>query len=58
MRYRQLGRTGFNVSEIGYGAWGIGGKQWRGGNDDESIAALRRAIELGRWPMATGTASA
>ena len=47
MRYRQLGRTGLNVSEIGYGAWGIGGKQWRGGNDHESIAALRRAIQLG-----------
>lgn len=47
MRYRKLGRTGFEVSEIGYGAWGIGGKQWLGGNDDESLRALRRAIELG-----------
>jgi aryl-alcohol dehydrogenase-like predicted oxidoreductase len=35
------------VSEVGYGAWGIGGKMWLGGNDDESLAALRRAIELG-----------
>ncbi len=35
------------VSEIGYGAWGIGGKQWKGGTDEESIAALRRAFELG-----------
>lgn len=47
MRYRKLGRTNFEVSEIGYGAWGIGGKQWLGGNDDESVNALRRAIDLG-----------
>ncbi len=47
MKYRKLGRTNFEVSEIGYGAWGIGGKQWLGGQDDESLAALRRAIELG-----------
>ena len=47
MRYRKLGRTGLEVSEIGYGAWGIGGKQWQGGGDEESIRALHRAIELG-----------
>jgi aryl-alcohol dehydrogenase-like predicted oxidoreductase len=47
MKYRTLGRTGFEVSEIGYGAWGIGGMQWLGGSDDESLNALRRAIELG-----------
>jgi aryl-alcohol dehydrogenase-like predicted oxidoreductase len=48
MHYRKLGRTGFEISEIGYGAWGIGGTQWLGGNgDDESTRALRRAIELG-----------
>ncbi len=47
MNYRKLGRTGFAVSEIGYGAWGIGGKQWLGGTDDESLAALHRALELG-----------
>lgn len=47
MRYRKLGRTQLEISEIGYGAWGIGGIQWLGGRDDESIAALRRAIELG-----------
>lgn len=47
MKYRTLGKTGFEISEIGYGAWGIGGTQWRGGADDESIRALRRAIDLG-----------
>ncbi|HXB71530.1 MAG TPA: aldo/keto reductase [Candidatus Acidoferrales bacterium] len=47
MQYRKLGRTNFEVSDIGYGAWGIGGKQWLGGTDDESAAALRRAIALG-----------
>ena len=47
MKYRTLGRTGFQVSEIGYGAWGIGGSQWLGGTDDESLKALHRAIELG-----------
>lgn len=47
MRYRKLGKTNWEVSEIGYGAWGIGGKQWLGGSDDESVNALRRAIDLG-----------
>ena len=47
MKYRALGKTGFSVSEIGYGAWGIGGSQWQGGTDDESIRALHRAIDLG-----------
>jgi aryl-alcohol dehydrogenase-like predicted oxidoreductase len=47
MRYRKLGRTGLQVSEIGYGAWGVGGKQWLGSGDDESARALRRAFELG-----------
>jgi len=47
MRYRKLGRTGFEVSEIGYGAWGIGGKMWLDSDDQESLRALRRAFELG-----------
>jgi aryl-alcohol dehydrogenase-like predicted oxidoreductase len=47
MRTRTLGRTGWQISEIGYGAWGIGGNQWRGHSDDESITALKRALELG-----------
>lgn len=47
MRYRKLGRTGFEISEIGYGAWGISGAQWIGARDDESRQALHRAIDLG-----------
>ena len=47
MKYRTLGKTGDEVSELGYGAWGIGGVQWLGGNDGDSVGALRRAIELG-----------
>ena len=47
MIYRRLGDTGLEVSAIGYGAWGIGGSMWIGADDDESLAALRRAIELG-----------
>jgi aryl-alcohol dehydrogenase-like predicted oxidoreductase len=47
MRYRELGKTGLSVSEIGYGAWGIGGSMWIGADEDESVRALHRAIELG-----------
>ena len=47
MKYRRLGKAEFDVSEIGYGAWGIGGSMWIGASDKESLAALRYAIELG-----------
>ncbi|AJY76767.1 aldo/keto reductase [Paenibacillus beijingensis] len=47
MNYRTLGKTGLQVSEIGYGAWGIGKTAWIGATDDESIRALNRSIELG-----------
>src|SRR5579859_3981098 len=47
MNYRKLGRTGLEVSELGYGAWGISGKQWIGATDDGSLAALRKAIDSG-----------
>jgi aryl-alcohol dehydrogenase-like predicted oxidoreductase len=45
--YRTLGRTGLEVSELGFGAWGIGGTGWIGADDDESLGALRLAIEDG-----------
>jgi len=47
MKYRSLGSTGINVSEVGYGAWGIGGALWQGSKDDESLRALHTAIDLG-----------
>jgi len=47
MNYRVLGKTGLNVSEIGYGAWGIGKSGWIGASDDESVKALHRSIDLG-----------
>ena len=47
MNYRELGRTGLDVSEVGYGAWGIGKDAWLGAEDDESLRALNRAIDLG-----------
>lgn len=47
MNYRTLGRTGIRVSEIGFGAWALGGGMWATQSDDDSIAALHRAIELG-----------
>lgn len=47
MRYRALGRTGLQVSELGFGAWGIGGGLWSDSSDADSLAALRRALELG-----------
>lgn len=45
MRYRTFGRTGWSVSEIGYGMWGMAG--WVDSNDDESMASLHRSVELG-----------
>ena len=46
MQYRKLGRTGWNVSTISFGAWAIGGT-WGNVDDQESLAALHRAIDLG-----------
>ncbi len=46
MEYRTLGRTGWKVSSISFGAWAIGGA-WGQVDDDELMKALRRAVELG-----------
>jgi len=46
MHYRQLGRTAWKVSDISFGAWAIGGA-WGSVSDDESLAALRKAIDCG-----------
>src|SRR2546426_2158825 len=47
MEYRPLGRTGWNISAIGFGAWGIGGDAWGATDDHVSLAPLTRAIDLG-----------
>jgi aryl-alcohol dehydrogenase-like predicted oxidoreductase len=46
MQYRELGRTAWNVSTISFGAWAIGGT-WGNVKDEESLAALHRALDLG-----------
>lgn len=45
MRYRTFGRLGWQVSDMGYGMWGMGG--WTGSDDDESLKSLHRSVELG-----------
>lgn len=45
MNYRRFGRTDWQVSEIGYGMWGMGG--WTGSDDEESLQSLQRAFDLG-----------
>ncbi len=45
MKYRKLGRTGFEVSEMAHGLWGMSG--WSGSDDQESLAALQLATDMG-----------
>jgi aryl-alcohol dehydrogenase-like predicted oxidoreductase len=45
MRYRKFGRTGFEISDIAHGLWGMGG--WSGSEDEQSLKALQLAVELG-----------
>jgi aryl-alcohol dehydrogenase-like predicted oxidoreductase len=45
MKYRPFGRAGWDVSEIGYGMWGMAG--WSGSDDEQSLASLDHAIALG-----------
>lgn len=47
VKTRRLGRTGLEISEVGFGTWGIGRKMWQGGSDGDSLAALARARQLG-----------
>lgn len=52
MKYRALGNSGLTVSEIGFGAWGIGGRtagetSYGGTDDNRSLAALARALDVG-----------
>ena len=45
MKYRTLGRTGLEVSEMAQGLWGMG--DWTGSNDQDSLAAMQLAVDLG-----------
>ena len=45
MKYRKLGRTGFEVSEIAHGLWGMSG--WSGSDDRQSLEALQLAVNFG-----------
>lgn len=45
MNYRKFGRTGWQVSDVGYGMWGMGG--WSGSDDEESLKSLQRSVDLG-----------
>ena len=45
MQYRRFGRTDWQVSEIGYGMWGMGG--WTGSDDEESLKSLQKSVDLG-----------
>jgi aryl-alcohol dehydrogenase-like predicted oxidoreductase len=47
MRYRNLGNTGLQVSEIGFGAWAIGGTWWGPQDDEDSRLALHQALDMG-----------
>jgi hypothetical protein len=46
MEYRELGRTGWKISSISFGAWAIGGSAWGGADDTVSMRALHRALDL------------
>jgi len=45
MKYRRFGKTNWQVSEIGYGMWGMAG--WTGSDDQESLTSLQRSVDLG-----------
>jgi aryl-alcohol dehydrogenase-like predicted oxidoreductase len=47
IRTRPLGRSGFEVSEIGLGAWQLGEQSWHGPGEEESIEIVHEALRLG-----------
>lgn len=47
MKYRKFGKLDWNISEISFGAWAIGGDMWGPQDDAESIRGLHRSLELG-----------
>lgn len=46
MQYRTVGRTGWQISEVGYGMWQVGG-HWGGSDDEDALRSLERSVELG-----------
>jgi aryl-alcohol dehydrogenase-like predicted oxidoreductase len=47
MKYRTFGKLGWQVSEIGFGAWALGGQAWGGQRVEDSVATLKQALDLG-----------
>lgn len=47
MEYRALGKSGLKISEVSLGCWVTGGSYWGGADDGESVAAIRKAVEMG-----------
>jgi len=47
MKYREFGKNGFRISEIGFGGWALGGSHWGEQDDDESLKALSFAVDRG-----------
>lgn len=47
MEKRAFGRTGMEITAIGFGSWAIGGNAWGPQDDDEAVGAIKRALELG-----------
>ena len=45
MKYRKFGTQGWDISEVGYGMWGMGG-DWAGSDDKQSLESLQKAVEL------------
>jgi aryl-alcohol dehydrogenase-like predicted oxidoreductase len=45
MKYRRFGRTDWEISEVGYGMWGMAG--WKGSDDKQSMDALHMAVDRG-----------
>jgi aryl-alcohol dehydrogenase-like predicted oxidoreductase len=46
LKYRKFGKQGWDISEVGYGMWGMGG-DWTGSDDKQSLESLQKAVELG-----------
>lgn len=47
MKFRKLGHTGFDISTVGFGTWQLGGKRWTAPSENDGVALLRQARELG-----------